>query len=323
MNHPVISLCIITYNQPESVEKIFQKILPQFSEEIEILIRDDSPNDLTENVVKKYTSLLPPKCIHYFKGEKSKVGGYDKALLFLTEKAKGEFLWWFGDDVLAPDAFQRILSEIKQRPKLSFLWLNAQDITNPLVSSFPFEGDRIYTNGSDIFQTNVGLLGFPSATLIKRNETVEHIDNAKKFIGTTLTGYYLVLAIITQKDKEFMIMQKPCIYSVPKPSGEARWYDSFQVHAINYSTIALDFKNKIDTKSYRKGISDQFNRCWKAVIVERALGFKTGFGTPGPKIMKMTKLYWTYPSYYFALPLMLLPRFIDKIAYKLYAKLKK
>ncbi len=314
---PIISICILTYNQPNSIEDFFKSVSGQLTKDVEILIRDDSQNDDTGLVVKKYISQLSAP-VRYFRGEKSKVGGYDKALLFLTGEAKGEYLWWYGDDVMSLGAIQRILAIIMTNPNLSFIWLNSRDINNPDDRGLNLGGDKYFNDGSEVFATNVGLLGFPSITLLKREEAITGMAAAQKFIGTTLTGYYLVLHVISQKNKEFVFLQDPCLLSYPKPPGEVRWYDSFQVHGINYFVIAQDFKNKFYRKSLRKGLADQFGRIWRAVIVERALGLKTGFASSSPKIRKMARLYWNYPEFYVALPLMLLPRPVLRILYALY-----
>jgi hypothetical protein len=287
---------------------------------MEILIRDDSPNTDTELVVKRYSPELSVP-VHYYRGEKPKSGGYDQALLFLTAKAKGKYLWWYGDDVLAPDAVQKILSLISKRPNLSFIWLNSCDINNTHDQALSLGGDKYFRDGSEVFSTNVGLLGFPSATLLKREEAMTGFEAAKKFIGTTLTGFYLVMHVISQKDKEFVFLQEPCLFSNPKPLGEVRWYDSFQVHAINYFVVAQEFKHKLERRSFRKGLADQYGRIWRAVIVERAMGFETGFASRKINIGEMVRLYWGYPEFYIALPLMLTPRSILHLFYRLYKKI--
>lgn len=319
-NKPTLSICLPTYNQPNSIRAFFQSIERQLSPEVEILIRDDSPNDDTGAVVRDFSAHLPIP-IHYFKGEKSKVGGYDKALLFLTKQAEGKYLWWYGDDVLADGAVARILSLTKKQPDLSFIWLNARDKNDEKDLGFDLGGDKLFKNGSEIFATNVGLLGFPSATLLRREEALGGLSGAEKFIGTTLVGYYLVLYVIS-KNKMAYFMQEPCLLSDPKPPGEVRWYDSFQVHAVNYYVIAQDFKDKFDRRAFRRGLADQFGRIWRAVIVERALGLKTGFASQSPKISKMAKLYYSYPEFWIALPLFLVPRPILGWAYKTYKFLR-
>lgn len=313
--NPLLSICIPTYNQPNSVRDFFRSISTQLSSDLEIIIRDDSSNDETRVVVEEYASRLPIP-IRYFKGEKSSVGGYDKALLFLTKEARGEYLWWYGDDVMAPDAISRIVSLVRAHPSLSFVWLNARDINNEKDPGFDLGGDRFFKDENEIFATNVGLLGFPSATLLKRRHALEGVRGAERFIGTTLTGYYLVLYVITSGGKSYFI-QKPCLFSNPKPPGEVRWYDSFLVHGVNYNLIAHAFRAKFERKSFRRGLSDQFGRVWRAVVVERALGLNTGFAAPTPKVVLMTKLYWSYPEFWVALPLFLMPRFILRFSYKL------
>ncbi len=314
---PTLSICIPTYNQPGSIEAFFKSVTPQLSNEIEILIRDDSSNGETYAVVQECIKTISVP-IRYFKGEKAKVGGYDQALLFLTERANGDWLWWYGDDVMAPDAIQRVLTAIHSRPNLSFIWLNSRDINDLSDPGMNLGGDKYFRNGSEVFETNVGLLGFPTATLLKRGEAMTGFDAAREFIGTTLTGFYLVLQVLSQKDKEFLFLQNPCLLSNPKPPGEARWYDSFQVHGINYFVIAREFKDKFQRASLRKGLADQYGRIWRAVVVERAMGLETGFATRTPKIWKMARLYWTYPEFYIALPLMLVPRPVLRMFYALY-----
>ncbi len=140
----ILSICIPTYNQPDSIEEFFKSVFGQLTKDVEILIRDDSPNDDTGLVVKKYLSQLSVP-VRYFRGEKSKVGGYDKALLFLTGEAKGEYIWWYGDDVMVPDAIQRILALISTKPNLSFIWFNSRDIGNPDDQGLNLGGINILT----------------------------------------------------------------------------------------------------------------------------------------------------------------------------------
>ena len=312
----ILSVCLSTYNQPDSVDRFLKDFSEESLEGAEILIKDDSPNDDTKKIVEKHSSDFPAP-IKYFKGEKVAKGGYDIALLFLTKEAQGRYVWWFGDDVIKRGVVKRIIDFVNNHPDISFLWLNSQDIENENSVSMRFGGDKFFKDHNEVFATNVGLLGFPTATILKREKALMNIDGADKFIGTTLTGYYLVLSVLTQ-DGKFCFLEDPAFFSNPKPSGEVRWYDSFQVHAVNYYVIAQEFKDKFDRRALRKGLADQYGRIWRAVVVERAMGLTTGFGSKSPKVLKMAKLYWSYPEFYIALLLFLTPRPILKIFYKLY-----
>jgi len=312
---PLISICIITCNQPESVKNVIYDISLQESEDIEILVRDDSSDSKTEKIVEKAIKEINAP-IQYFHSKKESFGGYDKALLDITEKANGKYVWWFGDDRLSKKAIDKVVSIARSEDDFSFIWLNARNIDNSSDIGFDLGGDMTFGNVSDIFEKNVGLLGFPTITILNREDAVRGIKDAKKFIGTTLTGFFLLLYVVTQKNKKAIFIQEPIILSEEKPHGENRWYDSFQVHGINYFLVAKNFKDSISSKSFRKGMSDQYGRIWRAVIYERAIGLSTGFASNSHKIWKMTKLYWLYPEFYIALPLMLLPRFVLRLLYK-------
>ncbi len=316
-NKPLISICIITCNQPEAVKNVIYDISLQESEDIEILVRDDSSDSKTEKIVEKAIKEINVP-IQYFHSKKESFGGYDKALLDITEKANGKYVWWFGDDRLSKKAIDKVVSIAKSEDDFSFIWLNARNINDSSDIGFDLGGDMTFSNASDIFEKNVGLLGFPTITILNREEAIRGIEGAQNFIGTTLTGFFLLLYVITQKNKKSIFVQEPIILSEPKPHGENRWYDSFQVHGINYFLVAKNFKNSILPKSFRKGMSDQYGRIWRAVVYERAMGLSTGFASSSQKIWKMTKLYWLYPEFYIALPLMLLPRFVLRLVYKLY-----
>ena len=315
-----LSICLPTYNQPKSVARFLESLKSEIVDGMEVLIRDDSANDDTKKIVEEYKrsfSIL----IRYFKGEKVAKGGYDIALLSLTKEAQGRYVWWFGDDVIKPGAVKRIIDLVTKFPDISFLWLNSQNIEDEKYISPRSSASKFFKDHNEVFATNVGLLGFPTATILKRENALKNINKAEKFIGTTLTGYFLVLDVLTQNGK-FYFLEDPSFLSNPKPAGEVRWYDSFQVHAINYYVIAQSFKNKFDRRAFRKGLADQFGRIWRAVVVERAMGLTTGFGSKTPKILPMTKLYWSYPEYWIALPLFLIPRPTLKWCYRLYKKIR-
>ena len=321
MDKVKVSLCLITFNQPDSVACFLESISAYKYGSIEVLIRDDSTNDETFDTVDSYKSSCSVP-IHYFRGKKSSSGGYDNALLFLTERAQGEYIWWYGDDVLVEDAISRVLSVLDGPQKFALVWINARNIDDSSDRGLDLGGDKIFEAPGAIFETNVGLLGFPSATIIRRDLISEKIKEAQKFIGTTLTGFYLVMSAITTPGAKSIYIQEPCLLSKPKPTGEVRWYDSFQVHGINYARISLDFRNAIDRKSYRKGIAEHFGRIWRAVLYERALGLETGFASRTPKLIKMAKLYWGYPEFYVAFFLMLLPRPVLGGLFKAFRKLR-
>lgn len=315
----ILSLCVPTYNQPDAVRRTLKSIIPQATDEVEILIRDDSTNNLTEQIIKSFSDF---KNLRYFRGVKEGVGGIDKALIFLTQEARGDFVWWLGDDVLVEGAIERVIKLIKDSPEISFIWVNSCDINNKNDVAFELRGDKFFDNRNQVLEENIGMLGFISSTIFKREKSLSGIENSKKYIGSAFVSLYLILHVLSQNGK-YYFLSNPYILAEPKLAGGPRWYDAFQVFGINLYKIVYEFKDKFDNRSIKKALSDNFRKTWRAVLVERALGFTTGFGSKTPKIKQMFQYYWNYPEFWIALPLFLMPRFILRIFYKFFRNIKK
>ena len=310
----LLSVCVPTYNQSDAVQKLFESLIPQYVPQIEIIVRDDSENNETEEIVSEFRKVAP---IRYFRDKKQ---GLDAAILFLTEEARGLFVWWIGDDVIAPGAIQRILSLIEEHRDLSFIWVNSHNIKNKDALTVNDHSCHFFSDRNEILEIDIGLLGFISATLFKRELALPGMALARKHVGSAFVCMYIVLYVIAQ-DGRCYFLGTPCFSSYPKPSGEVRWYDQFQVFGINLFHIVMEFEGSFDKHQIRKALSRNLTRVVKAIIVECALELKTGFASPSPKLIPLARLYWSYWVFWAALPLLILPKFILKGLYGLYKKL--
>ena len=45
-----LSICIPTFNRPKAFKRFLSRLLPQIDSRVEIVIRDDSPNDDTKKI---------------------------------------------------------------------------------------------------------------------------------------------------------------------------------------------------------------------------------------------------------------------------------
>lgn len=309
-----LSICLPTYNQPGALKVLLENLVIQYDPQIEILVRDDSANSDTENIVAEFQNKIP---IRYFHGKRE---GLDSAVIFLTEEARGLFIWWIGDDVIAPGAIQQILTVINGNPDLTFIWANSSDITNPKALTVSDTQSRFYIDRNEPLKMGIGLLGFITATLFRRKIALACLGNARRHNGSAFVCLYIVLYVLSQQGK-YYFLGAPCFYSKPKPSGEVRWYDQFQVFGINLFKIVVEFNDRFDRRKIRNALSRNLALVVKAVIVERALGLNTGFASFSPKIVPLAKLYWSYWVFWVALPLLLLPRSVLSQLYGLYKKL--
>jgi len=64
----------------------------------------------------------------------------------------------------------------------------------------------------------------------------------------------------------------------------------------------------------RKVIKKSFASLWRGMLV----GWIGGWDTPKGKRWRMFKLYWSYPECWIALPIMLMPLWVNRGLYRVY-----
>ncbi len=311
----ILSFCLATYNQPEKVEQLLESMREEDLSGVEVIIRDDSNNLLTQEIVARYQDILP---LNYLKMTKE---GVDVAFLNLSDVANGDYVWWFGDDTIKKGIFSKLKKCFKKHPQLDFIYINSTDASGSSYS-ISMKGDELSTDRDYMALKLADQLGFCSALVFKRQLLRSGLSSAKELIGSSWVTLYLAHYVISIGNY-FYIMDGNNFFSQDKLPGEIRWYDPFEVHCINYAIVLKRFK-----QSYRKGlIRELLNRklesSCRAVVIERSLGFKTGFASNSPKIINMFKHYWTYPKCYLACFLMIIPRPSLVKARSLYLSLKK
>jgi len=314
LNGILLSICILTYNQPKEIRALLESLRSQITQEImdeiEILVRDDSPDSETEKIVKEYSTKTP---IDYFKGEKL---GIDKAILFLTEKAKGKYIWWIGDDEVDKGGIERVLTTVKKFPNISFILVNFRNF-NRNEAAFQFGNDRFFKDNNEVLGKAANVLGFISITILKREMALSGIEPSKKYIGSEFVNLYLIFHVLSQKGRIYFL-SKPYIIDHLKEHGEDVFYRGFQVFGVNFFNIAQEFKDKFEGKSVRKMLAKNFSHIWRGALVNQARGQNVKIGFSSPIFKPICKLYWSFPEFWLALPFLIMPRFINRFFYKIY-----
>lgn len=247
-NKILLSVCVSTCNKPSAVRKLLESLIPQYVPQMKILICDDSENNETEEIVSEFGKVAPTR---YYRGKKE---GLDGAIISLTEEARGSFVWWIVDDALDLGAIQLLLSLIEKHQDLSFIGVNSHDIKNK--NAFTINDRRCYffSEKNSILDLDIGLLGFITATVFKREMALPRIEQARKHAGSAFVCLYLVLYVIAQNGK-YYFLGTPCFSSNPKPSGEVRWYEQFQIFGINLFHIVKELEGSFNKRQIRKVLS--------------------------------------------------------------------
>jgi abequosyltransferase len=113
---PRLSLCMPTYNFGRFIGEAIESILPQLSDQVELVILDGGSTDDTPLVVAKY----PSPHIRYIR--QAHRGGIDRDMARTVDEARGEYVWLFSsDDVMRPDAIERILQALEEKADIYLL----------------------------------------------------------------------------------------------------------------------------------------------------------------------------------------------------------
>jgi glycosyltransferase involved in cell wall biosynthesis len=319
LSEKLLSICLLTYNQANDIERLLTSLASQVTDDVEIIIRDDSTNDATERIVERFSKIVP---IRYYHGTKE---GVDKTLIFVTKVARGRFVWWMGDDDVVPGGVSSVLDVIKQKTEVTFIWANYR-LVNGKKLAIDFPENCFFDNRDQLLVLGGAALGFISATIFKRELSLLGIDLAKKYIGSAFVSLYLVLFVISQPGKHYYIRGEVVICH-PATSDEAKasvvsengvidnW--AFQVFGINFAKIVRDFSNTFSATAIRRTIKTSFGQTWRGILV----AYVGGWDTPKGKRIQMIKYFWMYPECWIALVLFMIPKSILSVLYSLYKSL--
>lgn len=316
-SQPLISICVPTYNQPREIERFLKSILKQITPDIEIIIYDDSQNEQTKNIVQKYSGNIS---LRYYRGEKR---GVDPVLISLVEKARGKYIWWFGDDMLADGALKHIVNTLRTNPDTSLMVINSKDLDTGVIA-FDLGEDKFFRDKNQVIEEIADGLGYISAVIFEREKILPVLGEVRNRIGTAWVSLYSILHVLSLSEKIYYVGE-PYVLGNAKSPDRPSWYDPFWTFTRNIYQIVMTFRGKFKRKSLRKMLNRSFSSVWKGVVVARARGYETGLGSRSITIvsfLKLFPLYWNFLQYWIALPFIILPRGLARVLYKFYKKFK-
>ncbi|MDA1317289.1 MAG: glycosyltransferase family 2 protein [bacterium] len=94
MNHPLVSIGLLSYNREKLIGRAIKSLLAQSYPNIEIIISDDASVDASSTIGKKYAKKYPN--IYFYQQKKNL--GIPGNSNFVLSKAKGEFFMWASND---------------------------------------------------------------------------------------------------------------------------------------------------------------------------------------------------------------------------------
>jgi glycosyltransferase involved in cell wall biosynthesis len=262
-----LSICIATYNRARYIGETLDSIIPQLTDEIELLVVDGASTDDTESVMNAYSA----KCKNLRFVRLPVKGGVDQDYNKAVELARGKMCWLFtDDDLLKPGAVANVIKGIDEGHAL--IVINAEictvDLSKTLQSRrLMMEKNTTYTgNDLDLFFTDASVyLTFIGAVIIRRSLWLER--EREKYYGTE----FIHVGVIFQQPLPgtALIIAEPFIrirYS------NAQWESRrFNIWMFKWPNLLWSF-DKISAEAKQKVTPREPWRNLRSLIVQRSDG---------------------------------------------------
>lgn len=123
-----LSVCIATFNRAGFIAQTLESIIPQLTDDVQIVVVDGGSSDGTAAVMADFVRRCPAIAYHRERENQGVDRDFDKAVGY----ASGDYCWLMSDDdLLMPGAIATLLSTLADEPDL--IIVNAQIRTRGLA----------------------------------------------------------------------------------------------------------------------------------------------------------------------------------------------
>ncbi|WP_127534542.1 glycosyltransferase [Paenibacillus kobensis] len=208
--HPVMTICIPTYNRATDLARCLGTIFHQIGEctLIEVLVSDNASPDQTQDVLKSYAEAYPNANFRYWRNEENI--GAERNILKLMDEARGDYVMLHGDDDFFVDMTIMPLFNIVHRNRNSSVIFI--DVLNNSHAVETFEGLDAFIRKASIHS------GFISSIIIER-DLYRQIEDKSLFIGSGFNHIYLQLEAVRRKPQFTVVNESVFAYAGNKPDG--------------------------------------------------------------------------------------------------------
>ena len=224
----LLTIAIPTFNRPSNLIICIDSILTQIEKNVNILISDNSTNNVTEDLIKERFS--GNSLIGYIKNEQNI--GPDANFLQCLRLSKGRFTLILGDDdVLVPGALKEIVSTLEANLNAPLIFLNHKT-WGGYIGARKHNGVPINNN---LFISQVAYALTYVSALVFNTTFFREIERPERFFGSMLLQTNLVMEILGRHDGA-IITKNYCV-SAQALQGAFGSYDVYGVFASNWKAI--------------------------------------------------------------------------------------
>ena len=204
-NKHLVSICIPAYKNTSFLERLLASLLIQTYTNFEVIISDDSPDDIVKDFIIQYKDKLR---IFYFKNNPSL--GTPANWNFAMNQAKGEFIKLIHDDdwLANEHSLNLMVDALLKNEHADFVFSAYSNVDVETNNSFSVIAnlksiELIKINPLNLFRSNV--IGPPSVIMHRRKFDFEYDEKLKWVVD--FEGYMRCL----QKGSYFVYLPEPLI----------------------------------------------------------------------------------------------------------------
>lgn len=313
-NRPILTIAVPTYNGANTIRAMLDILIPQITDEVEVIISDNCSTDNTQQIISEYKV----KCqkIQYFRNKENLKA--DGNFLQCMKLASGKFTMLISDDdIIVEGAIKKIIKFLKENPDITLAHLETVSFKDKYeglnhCKKFELQYGKIdqsfTTTDKKLFFDNIRRQWGFTSSFLWSTDRCHSIKDAEKYFNTYWLQSYIHILCSDNPDDLLGIIAGPIVAA--GEYGIILNYDVAEVEALKHKEM-LDFAV---TRGYDE---KQLEKYWiwrvcyigkRAIIKERSVG----------RILSSNKIFFTemnkYPYAWIHLfPYLLLPRFICRI----------
>jgi abequosyltransferase len=262
-----LSICIATYNRASFIGETLESILPQLTDDVELLVVDGASTDDTPSIMRGFVEKHPR--IRYERLPAK--GGVDQDYCKAVELARGEYCWLFtDDDLFSPEAVQTVLAAIDR--SVGLIVVNAEVKDKALETTIqprrmPYDADREYEPHEieRLFGDTIEYLSFIGGVVIRRALWLSR--ERERYFGTEFVHVGVIFqARLPDRAK---VVAKPL---VTIRYGNAQWTArGFKIWMFQWPELVASLA-PIPREAKENAVRLEPWRSLKTLLVERAKG---------------------------------------------------
>jgi glycosyltransferase involved in cell wall biosynthesis len=128
LEDPLVSICVVTYNQKNFIRETIDSALAQDYQNIEIIVADDGSTDGTAEIVEEYARSAPGKVVAVVGGGNLGITGNCNRGL---SRCKGKYVAFLGgDDVFFPEKIRTQVEYMESNPECDVSYHDMEIFSN-------------------------------------------------------------------------------------------------------------------------------------------------------------------------------------------------